>query len=410
MLKIARILVAAAIICACASEPRPPEEYTTRDSAGVLVVSATAPLHADGEWSVSETPDLVIGANPTDESAQFTNIRQALTLSDETIAVTDVRTYSIRLFDRHGRHIRTIGREGGGPGEFSDDPVLAVADGDTIVAWDAWAPRMSWFDADGSLLRERDMREPLLATGLGRWRGTDWWHLRPDGALLASRIWWSSERIALDTLDYRPIFVGNDGVPIVDYPERIAGYNVYVIRGDGMRVGVPHPHAPKSALALAPRPLTLAVSEPDSWQITLYDDAARPHTIIRLAVPRLPVPSGFSERECEDLRDRERRTGVTAAEMRNALDGVAIPDSLPAIAELIWSRTGELWVARNTGDDDPSVTWDVVAPNGQWLATTRVPVAAGHVLEIGPGSILTASRDELDVPVLKRYRLVRGAG
>lgn len=95
---------------------------------------------------------------------------------EENTYVADYHWNEIRVFDREGNFVRTIGREGEGPGEF-----LRVAgivwDRASRVLWtvDTRALRFSAFDAQGRFLRThphgRDMRTIELrrpARGLSR--------------------------------------------------------------------------------------------------------------------------------------------------------------------------------------------------------------------------------------------------
>ena len=62
--------------------------------------------------------------------------------------VADRGAHTIRVFDSAGRELRTIGREGSGPGEFSDLYSLAWS-GDTLVAYDPGNSRVELVSTDG---------------------------------------------------------------------------------------------------------------------------------------------------------------------------------------------------------------------------------------------------------------------
>lgn len=85
-----------------------------------------------------------------------------LIASDEARAVRDgrgryyvlSRIYGkeVAVFDSTGGYLQTIGREGEGPGEFSDIGKLLIAPGDSLVVLD-WAARLTLFDPDHRLIR-----------------------------------------------------------------------------------------------------------------------------------------------------------------------------------------------------------------------------------------------------------------
>src|SRR5690606_5816123 len=92
-----------------------------RDSAGVRVVRNLAPAwsgSAEDAWSLSLEPILEIGVLEGDPAYMFSQMRGPRRLSDGSIVVLDGATSEVRIFDAEGRHLRTFGRKGQGPGEF----------------------------------------------------------------------------------------------------------------------------------------------------------------------------------------------------------------------------------------------------------------------------------------------------
>ncbi len=57
------------------------------------------------------------------------------------------------MFDRHGQHVRTIGRQGSGPGEFAQVVGLDWAPDGTLWVVDPGNARISLFDTAGAYLR-----------------------------------------------------------------------------------------------------------------------------------------------------------------------------------------------------------------------------------------------------------------
>ena len=71
----------------------------------------------------------------------FVRIRSLAADDSGNVYVADQGAYAIRVFDSAGREIRTIGRQGAGPGEFADLYSLAWA-GDTLAAYDPGNSRL----------------------------------------------------------------------------------------------------------------------------------------------------------------------------------------------------------------------------------------------------------------------------
>lgn len=84
----------------------------------------------------------------------------ALALSESgMLFVTDRITSAVHVFDTLGRHVRTIGQKGQGPGEFLGPRGLAIADS-IIVVIDEGNARLQTLSAEG---RPIASRPPLSA-------------------------------------------------------------------------------------------------------------------------------------------------------------------------------------------------------------------------------------------------------
>lgn len=114
---------------------------------GVVHVRSPASSPA---WSAREI--LAIGS--VDEGpASFGQVRSVVADDEGTIYVADIQADEIRVFDRLGRFLRTIGRQGAGPAEFGDLYSLAWL-GDTLVALDPRNARIGLLTRTGEWLGE----------------------------------------------------------------------------------------------------------------------------------------------------------------------------------------------------------------------------------------------------------------
>jgi len=89
---------------------------------------------------------LVIGA---DENAPieylFSNPRHIRTDSGGRIYVAEQRAKQIRVFDANGGFIKTLGREGGGPGEFADIQAMGITPAAEVLVYDRAHRRFTRF-------------------------------------------------------------------------------------------------------------------------------------------------------------------------------------------------------------------------------------------------------------------------
>jgi hypothetical protein len=399
--KLGAVAAVAVLLLGCSETGMPVEGCAVADSAGIRIVTSYRPVYSENEWSIDKHPELVLGSPNGPEAAAFRHVRQALLLGDSIVVVVDARSSEIRLFNTSGTLIRTIGREGGGPGEFSDDPIIA-AWADTIVAWDQWAARMTWFHWDGRFLRESDFRVHISKTGLSRTRGMDWWQIRRDATLLSIRPYWNTSHFGVDSLKLRPIVIRPNSTDPLSIGQYEAGQNVYIERPDGIKIGVPNPFAPASRVSLAPPPFLVAVSSPDHAEVTISDNSGRPVVLARLGIARAPRPTSLPASVLTDMEDWARRTGLGMPSMIDALGTFAPADSLPFVGTLLWSTAGDLWVSRKAFAGD---TVDVLSSRGHWLASFAVPPDAGSIAHVGLSHVVTIAKGEYDVSQVKLYRL-----
>lgn len=146
------LLLLAPLAAACADAPAKslavPEVDTLPGGVVSVMNHGPAAWNDTSGWKLVET--LRIGGGQGD-SIVLNNPRSVALDGAGRIYVVDQNPEIIKQFDRQGRLIRTIGREGGGPGEFRV-AFIAVQDSFLIVH-DPDQARTSVFDTSGTFLR-----------------------------------------------------------------------------------------------------------------------------------------------------------------------------------------------------------------------------------------------------------------
>jgi outer membrane protein assembly factor BamB len=77
-------------------------------------------------------PDVSIGVEDEDGPYLFGEFTGIVLGGDGTLYVNDYSQANLRAFDARGKHLRTFGRRGRGPGEFSN-PLILLHDGDSTL-------------------------------------------------------------------------------------------------------------------------------------------------------------------------------------------------------------------------------------------------------------------------------------
>lgn len=125
-----------------------------RDSAGVLIVEHHTIRNAPIAFRIADKPLLELGGlkdDPREELDARNPFANAARLSDGRIVVPEFSSF--KMFDAGGKFIREVGRKGDGPGEFWQLRDVCVANGDTLVAINYNARRVSVFDSSGKHVR-----------------------------------------------------------------------------------------------------------------------------------------------------------------------------------------------------------------------------------------------------------------
>ena len=120
---------------------------------GVTVVkNPKEPMYGEEVCSLEE--ELSFGEAEESEEYMFSQIRGIAVDDEEKIYVLDVREAHIKVFDKNGDYIMTIGREGQGPGEMAVPLDIQITSKDEIVVNCPMSSRLVFYNLLGEFLRE----------------------------------------------------------------------------------------------------------------------------------------------------------------------------------------------------------------------------------------------------------------
>jgi hypothetical protein len=134
-------------------------------------------IYQDGEVTVvhnPETPspapggpsqlilreDLVIGKGPGPDRELFDSLNGLGVDDEENIYAFDGTSVKIHVFDRNGRHLRSFGSRGQGPGELQDPGAMDVRGDGAVAVLDRSPRRVVFYDRQGRYLRSSISRTP----------------------------------------------------------------------------------------------------------------------------------------------------------------------------------------------------------------------------------------------------------
>lgn len=317
-----------------------------------IVENETPQWGADNGWTIGDAPSLAIGREDGPQAYIFGRISQVLELSEGWLVV-DSDAAELRVFDKSGVHIRTIGREGRGPGEFLQVSGVLLSE-DSLLVLDGAMQRLSVLTTDGQVVRTVELEptgDPYFPLRLYRLMGT------LDGNLvLMAKAWPSDMRPqpvtywdAGETLLYTP-----DGKRkgVVGEPSGMDTYSTPQRAG-----GVVYGRYSSGAVANQ----TIAMTDGGSPEFRMYDRVGPPRAVVRWNVPRVRVNADI----VQEFREVRGDPQWGAAEYN------------PVVSNLIGDSEGSIWVEpwsdRWAESSNRQRAWQVFSDDGRWLGEVMVP-------------------------------------
>lgn len=393
------LLLTSLPLFACAGDRDAARFATVRDSAGVRIVENERPAWNAGEgWRVEEPPEVDIGVADGAPEYQLYRAASAARLSDGRIVVANGGTNELRFYDASGRHLRSVGREGEGPGEFRDLQRVWKLRGDSLLAYDFFPARLSVFSPTGEFVRSLrviapDGRQVLVRGPL------------EDGSLVAqgAPIWSAAGSTTGIVRDSVPYYRYGPGGVLEATLGTFPSTEVYrVVTGDDWRLtSLPFPRRPVSVVAGD----RFHFGPADDYEIQTYTAAGALERVVRVASTRRPVEPEDIEQFRRDQLERAEREGSRPS-MERMLARMPLPETMPPYEALAVDAEGHLWVADYRASPEEPGTWNVFSPDGQLLGSVPMPRGL-RVLQIGPDFVLGQWLDELDTEHIRLHRLMR---
>lgn len=410
----ANAVACTAVVLACDTAAHRP--YTVRDSAAIRIVESRAPLWtASSAWRVVERPSisfpLARGDSAGAGAGPILGVQDVVALGEAVIAVAlAAREPEIRCYRRDGKVIATTEE-----GEFIVAPLLHALGGDSILAFDWRARRVTMLDRACRRVHQWEVAEPddPSITGSMHFAG-----IARDGTIIttmtAARTGMGPSAITRHPLHIfrqsatggRPVLLGS--VPGVEYFE---GRGLLAIR---------HlPFARESFVVVTDSGYVVATN--DTYEMRRYQLDGTLVGIIRRAVTPPPI-SPEQQREYrlalrQVLREERERelTGMPdtllkriAASQEDMANRIAFPPTFPAYAGVRVDSEGYLWLQVHEptlGRTPTSRVWSVFDGKGRWLGDITLPEGL-QLYRVTGAEVLGLYREAEGVPHVRAYRLV----
>jgi hypothetical protein len=351
---------------------------------------------------LSEQPILAIGGGARAED-QFAYISGVFRLSDGRVAVANSGSFEVRLYDTAGHFVKSIGRQGSGPGEFNSLYGIYRLPGDSIAAYDSQLQRMTVFASDGAVGRSF-----TVARSPGASRVSPVGPLGDNGWLMmfaqnAAPLETGHIRLQLNLARY------DEEGKLVDTLETVPGFEVFVHEAGNERIVPSVPFGRGAVVALTGHGFVVAAT--DSFQIRRYDSDGQLRTIVRQEVKSRFVAAADIDaaREAQSIMFRGEQQ---QALLSDAFSRMTVPTTMPAIGSSVAGRApwivvnagGGFWVLSYQAPTDKAAVWSVFDRSGRLHGSITLPDNfALH--EVGADYVLGVSKDSFDVEQVVMYKV-----
>jgi hypothetical protein len=343
-------------------------------------------------WRVEQQARVVIGSSDA-PAHQLDRVYGGLVRSDGSILIGNSGTAELRLFDGQGRHLRTAGRAGGGPGEFRSVNWMQRYRGDSILVFDMRARRFSVWTSAGVFGRTFRVSE-----GPGSPRPVG---VFSDGSVLvAMENQYDPRRpagIVRDEFDL--VRVSPDGARAAKI-RRFAGAEWLIYDHTDSFRSTQLPLGRQGHVALSGDHIVYGSA--DSTKLAVYDTAGRLVRTVDLPVDARKLTPREVRSELEGIED-----GAERAALKRYFDANSASRKAPAFSDLRADRSGNLWV-RTTNPASPGVAhWHVLNLAGGAVRSVALPSDA-LLLDIpSPGAVLVREVDADGVHRVALREIVR---
>lgn len=364
---------------------------------GVLAIRSDAPAWTDSTAAWSLVEEVRYGG---EEGSPGELVDPQSFVADDAgrLYVVDSKPAVVKVFSPDGSFLRTMGREGSGPGEFRVG--FIATRGDRIALHDPQLGRTSVFDTSGTFIKS--------AVTFCCW----WGDISLDTA----------QRIVIPAYITGQIGEQSSGSPYARYRLDLTPIDTFWVsnaitqrlwtftsRGpDGKeraQLSMLVPFTPRVQHALHPwGGVVRGVS--DAYRIVRSPGGTDSTWVASRPWSGDPIPE---ERRTARLEDAVKSVAKTVGEdrARQTARLEDIPSTAPAYTRLAVDEEGNIWARQLLNSDSTQTTFDVWDARGAWLGTLRLPYAVAEYggAYFGRGAVYLKTETDEGHPVIIRVRV-----
>jgi 6-bladed beta-propeller protein len=375
----------AAIVAAC-SRAAAPGTAATRDSAGVRIVENGGPAWKSGAaWSVVDSPLVDIGGRTGQPLYELDQVRGPVRLSDGRLALVNATTNEIRIYDSTGKHLRSAGRAGSGPGEYQNIQGFWIGPGDSLLVAEPITRRLSVLDAQGNYVRSFSLGSQTgqIVPANGRVElaiPVGWF---ADGAVagVTQSITLNQSRTGIFRDSITLLRYAPDGA-VRDTLGRFPGVEMeqMTIKLGAQTISVPTavPLGKQTVNTIVGNRVASALN--NTWEIEIRSADGALQTLARAKQKAAKLtPSDIAAHRKEVLAVMEAQPmfrGIPEAlksQIKARTEQAQYPATLPFFGTLLADPDGNLWAQEAAAPTRKAQRFAVLDSSGRWLGTVTLP-------------------------------------
>jgi hypothetical protein len=342
------------------------------------------PLHPDK--TVTFVEDLSISGEDKDGNIILYEPRLSFVDDNENIYIIERKDQVIKVFRSDGKHIKTIGAKGSGPGEFQTMTYLAVTKDGKLIAMDETSRRTSLFDSSGRFLKS-----------------SHWQTYYGNFIMIKSSSYITSELIYSGDRQFRQSFVKEvdfNGKEIRSYGE-FSTERLNIIR-QGKYTNYFSPPVSTSSIFAGDQDRGLFYHcVNNKYIIEVYDTSGK--LFRKIDRPYEPVP--FTDKDAKEYR--ARFGDLTNDFFRKAIEEMEMPKVKSIVERMCVDDEGNLWIRTNEikeEEDKIRTAFDIFDSDGYYFAKVWTAVIPS-IFKKGKMYRMDTDQDT-GYQSLKRYKVI----
>ena len=347
----------------------PVQDVRIKTENGVQVVyNPKNPISVPGvPTRIEVTQDLCIGDEEGIEDFVFSQIRSVQVDEEENIYVLDSREVCVKVFDRNGKHLRTFGKRGQGPGEIQSPTRMYLTAGKEILIYDTGNSRLSCYSLDGECLKEMSTAKHFLSRAIPDSKGN-----------IIAQLLVPGDEIVYEIKKFDPnlnpiVTIGSIGQEVTPYVLNMVTptLNVRVMKNDNIAWGYSEKY---EIFVVSPEGKTLRKIVKDYKPVKITEEEKK--RLIKEGFGEQGAPAGYK---------------------------LEFPKNHYPYYFFICGDDGRIYARTYEKDKDGNFKYNVFDPEGRYIANFSLPEIDFLYVVKNNKMYSMVWEDEKGIPVIKRY-------